>query len=228
MTDKPIMPEEEDDALAAEYVLGLVTQEQRAHCELRVLGDPAFSASVADWRSRLAPLDDYYPAVQPPTSLRVRLEKQLFGSVERHGLWSSAGFWRGLTALALAASVAIALVPGEKGPPDQMLATVANADRSLHLVAVYDRETAVLRLNHVAGEPTQGRDLELWVIAGDNPPASLGLVTATGRTELNVAEALRPHFGGDYALAISDEPLGGSPTGAPTGEVLAVGPAVSI
>jgi anti-sigma-K factor RskA len=57
------------------------------------------------------------------------------------------------------------------------------------------------------------------VPAGSNAPRSLGLISAAGATV--VKQASLP-AGTDH-LAVSLEPPGGSPTGAPTGPVLFVG-----
>lgn len=63
------------------------------------------------------------------------------------------------------------------------------------------------------------RALELWAVPAAGAPRSLGLVSADEGT--TVLQALQVE--GTSALAISLEPAGGSPTGAPTGPVLAVG-----
>jgi anti-sigma-K factor RskA len=81
-----------------------------------------------------------------------------------------------------------------------------------------DRRTAVARpLVNVALAPD--RVLELWAAAGSNPPRSLGLISASNAT---VVGRTRLPPGTDH-LAVSLEPPGGSPTGAPTGPVLYVG-----
>jgi anti-sigma-K factor RskA len=81
-----------------------------------------------------------------------------------------------------------------------------------------DRRAVVTKpLVNVALQPD--RVLELWAAAGKNPPRSLGLISASGATV--VRRASLPQ-GTDH-LAVSLEPPGGSPTGAPTGPVLYVG-----
>jgi anti-sigma-K factor RskA len=50
----------------------------------------------------------------------------------------------------------------------------------------------------------------------------LGVLPADPTTAVILPEALRADVA-DLVLAVSDEPPGGSPTGAPTGAVLAVG-----
>ncbi len=61
--------------------------------------------------------------------------------------------------------------------------------------------------------------LELWAAAGTGAPRSLGLISASGAS---VFGRTRLPEGTDH-LAVSLEPPGGSPTGAPTGPVLYVG-----
>ncbi len=55
---------------------------------------------------------------------------------------------------------------------------------------------------------------ELWIIAPDAAPVSLGLL-ADG--PLTVQYPMPPR---GWTLAVSIEPAGGSPTGAPTGPVI--------
>ena len=66
---------------------------------------------------------------------------------------------------------------------------------------------------------TSDQSLELWALKKDGPPASLGVIAADKLTAVN-KHALPKDTKG---LAVSLEPLGGSPTGAPTGPVLFVG-----
>jgi len=63
------------------------------------------------------------------------------------------------------------------------------------------------------------RALELWAVPASGAPRSLGLISATSATVLRRGRLLD----GAAALAVSLEPTGGSPTGAPTGPILFVG-----
>ena len=64
--------------------------------------------------------------------------------------------------------------------------------------------------------------LELWAILPDQAPVSLGVLPDSETTRILVPAELRSQAA-QITLAISDEPVGGSPTGAPTGDVLAAG-----
>jgi len=66
------------------------------------------------------------------------------------------------------------------------------------------------------------RSAELWVIAGDGVPHSLGLLPAGGG-RMPVSSANRARLAAGATLAVSLEPIGGSPTGLPTGPVVATG-----
>ncbi|MEM1233705.1 MAG: anti-sigma factor, partial [Pseudomonadota bacterium] len=72
------------------------------------------------------------------------------------------------------------------------------------------------------GAPEDGRDHELWLILPGEAPVSLGLLDAQGRVIADLSIVPAEVLAG-ATLAVSDEPDGGSTTGAPTGAVLAVG-----
>jgi anti-sigma-K factor RskA len=63
------------------------------------------------------------------------------------------------------------------------------------------------------------RALELWAVPPSGAPRSLGLIAGNAATVVRRDKLLD----GTAALAVSLEPSGGSPTGAPTGPVLYVG-----
>ena len=63
------------------------------------------------------------------------------------------------------------------------------------------------------------RALELWAVPGQGAPRSLGLISAQGTTIVKRGKLLE----NTDALAVSLEPPGGSPTGAPTGPILWAG-----
>ncbi len=71
------------------------------------------------------------------------------------------------------------------------------------------------------GTPPADRDLEIWWIKPDgSAPISIGLVPRDGNMRMTLPEGLDPAE--DVKIALSDEPLGGSPTGQATGPVVAI------
>jgi anti-sigma-K factor RskA len=68
------------------------------------------------------------------------------------------------------------------------------------------------------------RAMELWLIpAGEARPHSLGLVQGGRPIAFDIPSDLAGRITPDATLAISLEPPGGSPTGLPTGPIVASG-----
>ena len=73
------------------------------------------------------------------------------------------------------------------------------------------------------------RSLELWAIMpAGQPPKSLGMVGKGDKTMLPLHAVADRSLGDVPMLAVSLEPMGGSPTGAPTGPVMYSGPCVKV
>jgi anti-sigma-K factor RskA len=72
------------------------------------------------------------------------------------------------------------------------------------------------------------RVAELWLLVPGEQPKSLGLIDATKPAMLAVTEPMRDHMKDGMGLAVSLEPPGGSPTGQPTGPVVAQGKITSL
>ena len=132
--------------------------------------------------------------------------------------------WRWGFASALAVVVfaaALFFYPiAEPGPSH--VAELQPAARDFVLTAALLLEdTPQLELTRIDGPVAPaGRATELWAIPPDGAPVSLGVLPEAENWIVN----LPPELAGletELTLALSDEPEGGSPTGAPTGEVLA-------
>ncbi|RST86528.1 anti-sigma factor [Aquibium carbonis] len=224
-----------DDILAAEYVVGALSAEERRAVAARIDGDAEFARLVERWEANLAPMQDGFEPVEPPASVKRRLDERLFdvtaasagAPAARGGLWHSLAFWRGLAVAAVLAVVVLAAQPYlfEQSEPqtNRLVASLAPRESDVHYFVVYDARTADIGLSHVTGERETGRDFELWVVEGDRPPVSLGVIPAGSTVHLAVDQALRVKIEQGAVFAISLEPQGGSPTGQPTGPVVAAG-----
>jgi anti-sigma-K factor RskA len=215
MTDRDPTPEDEDDLLAAEYVLGTLAPAEWRAARDRAAVDGAFAARVAAWEARLAPLNDGFPEAPVPPGALAALEARLFPVPRRRRRgW---GWWLA-GALAAAALVVVAVEIGRAPPPPApaLTAELAAADGALVFAARYDPAAARLTVTRARGAPASpGQDYELWAIDAAGVPRSLGLLpSATVAFDV----ALPP----GQVLAISLEPAGGSPQPVPTGPVLAV------
>jgi anti-sigma-K factor RskA len=71
------MYDEAQDALAAEYVLGTLSGDEREHAEALLAIDPGFSESVRVWERRLGELNVMVEAVEPPPSVWEKIAKEI-------------------------------------------------------------------------------------------------------------------------------------------------------
>lgn len=210
MTDTDLSPLEQDDLLAAEYVLGVLPLAERLAAEARMKTDAAFAERVSLWVAHFAPLNEAYASVPVPPDLLPRIESRLFpkAAALRRG-------WRLWLAGAITASVVaigvFLLMP--QSAPGSVIASLESEGATLVYEARHDGTS--LSVTRLAGTAApEGQTHELWVIAPGAAPVSLGLL---GSDPLEV-EYPRPPAG--WVLAVSVEPAGGSPTGAPTGPVI--------
>lgn len=201
----------EDRDIAGEYVLGTLPHADRLAFAARLRADPALQALVAEWEARLADLNDAYDAAPAPDLLPA-IEARLFPKPARR--WS---LWLGGLATATAVLLAALTLPPLRAPDaPPVIAQLGEPGAPLRFEAHYDGRDLILR--RVAGAPpAPDRAHELWLIAPGAAPVSLGLI---GAEPLRVPHAPPPN---GWTLAVSLEPAGGAPGGAPTGPVVAAG-----
>ncbi|ETX30218.1 anti-sigma factor [Roseivivax isoporae] len=207
-------------APAAEYVLRLLGPQEHAAFEQRMERDPTLRDAVRRWTEWLVPLTDAVPPQKPARRVRRRLMARLFSDGHDAGLWHRAAPWRGLTIAALAAAGFLAWEGRRPPPAPALLADLVAAGHGLHLVALRPPRGEDLRLLVLSGSPPASGTLELWLLAEGAPPVALGLLDGPGEHRLALPGDLAA-AAGPLALAVSAEPEGGSPTGLPTGPVLA-------
>ncbi|SDX96690.1 anti-sigma factor [Citreimonas salinaria] len=210
------------EAAAAEYVLGLLSEDEAQGFEARMREDPDLEQDVAAWRDHFATLTDPVAAQAPPPRVWGRIESDLFKPA-RKPIWRQllpygVGAVLGAT-LAWAVFVSGVLVPQEV----DFRAALEPVEGTLALTARFDAQSGVLAVDLAQGDVPADRALELWLIAGEGvAPVSLGLLDASGGAVRSLRPLLAERVPG-ATLAVSEEPPGGSPTGAPTGPVRAAG-----
>jgi anti-sigma-K factor RskA len=221
-------PEDGDDMRAAEYVLGVGDARSRAESLRRIETEPAFAARVEAWQSRFEPLNEVFDPVAPPRHAWSGIEARLFDR-DRRGLlrqaWASLPLWRGLAVAGLVAAILFAALDFGRigGSAPQLVASIAEREGELKFAARYDSERRQLTVRQTAGlaAGTAG-DFELWVLTPGGAPVSLGLISPVA-DDRTLGDDLARLMADGATLAISREPRGGSPTGAPTGPVVALG-----
>lgn len=227
-----------DDDLAAEYVLGVLDSSARAQISARIDRDLNFARLVSAWEERLSGLNGAYEEVSAPAHIKVAIDEKLFAApfaqqsyTEASTQASTRASHEGWTLNALLARyrlpvlaaviLAIFLVPviNEQllSPAPQVLYT-ANIQNLEDYEATFSAQITDqgLTVTQVDGSKPDDKDYELWLVRADGKVLTLGVLSQP----LNPAGL---EIAADSKLAISVEPIGGSPTGVATGPVIALG-----
>ncbi|WP_404713275.1 anti-sigma factor domain-containing protein [Sphingomonas sp. MMS24-J13] len=233
---------EEDDifALAGEYALGTLDASERMAFMRLLSRDPLAVEALKDWQQRLAPLALALPPMEPPLHLLARIEGTITGSAVRPAVandnrvqrWQFASVAAGLVALIAAG---VALRPGQTPvvPSPQVVvqpvaltsgvAALTSAGSTPALIVTHDRRTGQLKVISVNMPDDTLHSFELWAIRGSAAPKPMGLIDPRKPATLQ-----RMTEDEGVTLAVSREPVGGSPTGLPTGPVLYTGKLVAL
>lgn len=207
------------DLLSAEYVLGTLAGRARRSFERRLSREPFVGARVRAWEDRFALLALRFAPVTPLPATWESIVRRTAGEPR-------AGRWRALAAAAAAIAVlGFGWVLWQELQPREPQATAVvatEAGAQLWRVA-YAADGESIEVEAVGRvEYPAGRSRELWALPADAAPVSLGLMPATGEARLALDDRQRAALSLAPNVAVSDEPAGGSPTGAPTGAVLYV------
>jgi anti-sigma-K factor RskA len=222
---------DEIEGLAAEYVLGTLDVDERRAAEARIAADPAFRADVAAWAERLQPLADSATPVVPHADTFGRIAARIDareGTITPAGdnvvaLRRSVTRWRIASFVAAAAAVALGVfVALDRNEPSatEYVATLTPDGGAPGFVLTVDTASNTLTIRRMVNAPAEDRSFELWAVEPGEAPHSIGIVE---HASLTVEMPMEP---AELVFAISEEPRGGSPTGAPTGPVLYSGPLV--
>lgn len=224
--------QERQDALAAEYVIGTLRGAARKRFQQLLVQHPSLRATTDRWEQHLNNLTEQIQPISPSPLVWQRVKARLAFDEPGHDTSDvsnissitakSSRKWPILTGLASAAAIILAvllirfnlpLTP----PPVQQLSVMQNAEgQPLWLIEVRREDLTTIATNNITIRSQN--DYQLWMLAKDGrPPISLGLLPQSGIKTLNKV-ALYDQIN-IASLAVSLEPLGGSPTGAPT-EVL--------
>ncbi|QWT21807.1 anti-sigma factor [Bacillus sp. NP157] len=226
---------DKDNLRYAEYVLGLLDADTRAAVAREIAEQPEAAAAVARWQAWLTPLAVEIDAVEPPAHAWAAIRQRL-GLVEaaRPSLWDSLALWRwiGVGATAVAACLLVLSVTRPVPPATPvaqaqhvlMVSTIAGDNGIAGWTATMDIQRGELLLVPASPQPVaSGRDTELWLIPEGGAPIAVGVFPAAEARRFTLPASLLSQLGPKAALAVSVEPAGGSPTGQPTGPVVAKG-----
>jgi anti-sigma-K factor RskA len=210
--------------LAGEYVLGTLSGAARRRLERVAASNTPVRSAIAFWEERLLPLALALAPVAPRAETYARIAARL-GFATPPARRPRPARWL----LPLAAAVALLAIGITWRlltiEPRYLPATVVTQPdgRPLWQIGISEGGDR-LRIRAVgASSPGADKDFELWALSDTGgAPVSLGLVPVSGVERRALDERQRAALAAAHKLAISIEPRGGSPTGAPTGPVVHV------
>lgn len=231
---------EDTDLRYAEYALGVLDAVDRAAVAAEIERSPAAAQAVEHWQRLLVPMAQASEEIAPPSHVWARIQSTLGWTSQpdqpgpyqrpRDGTawWDSLRWWRGValaTGTAALALLLFILVPRPAPTPQTYLtATLQQNNGAPGWTVTVDLRGARAILVPAAplALPT-GRAPELWLIPPGGRPLPVGMIARDTSSTLPLDTALLSQLSRAGTFAVSVEPPGGSPTGQPTGPVIAQG-----
>lgn len=223
-------------AWADEYVLGLLDEADAVKIEAQMEHDAALSDAVAKARDRFLPLDTGVEPARVTPSLWNAIAAQLTDrqapaiatvSARRPaaGNDNTRSGWRAAAISAMAASLILAggLIWSVTRTVDPLVVAVLvnEAGDVQAVVEDFGNDTASIRLLNDFAVPAD-KTIQVWTLPSrDMGPMSLGLLEGSQSRKLSGSTLPRPQDTQLYEITL--EQAGGSPTGRPTGPILAKG-----
>lgn len=231
--DKPALL----DHLAAAYVLGTLRGAARRRFKRLATESTSIQRAVWRWERQLMPLSRAVEAQTPPARIWIDIEQHLgFRKVTPGKYW----LWPALSAAlgALLIALSLSLFEASREPREvlrdsaaERLAFIQDTQQQPLWVVTVDEQTG--QLSSVAvNVPARESDrvFQLWMLPETGPPESFGLLPTAqnGRAQATLSPTLLALLQTAQGLAVSLEPPGGSPTGAPTGPVIYTAPVIAL
>lgn len=227
-----MMERKDIPAIADDYVLGLLETSEATAVEAAMESDGELRAAIAASRERFLPLDT---AVEPAA-----IKGELWSNIEsRLPLQSksaslklthtandnSTNRWRAVAVSAIAATVVLAAgltFSLTRTTEPLVIAVLVNETGEVQAVVEdFGNERATVRMLADVAVPGD-KTIQVWTLPSkDVGPVSLGLIDGVRSARLDGPALPTPRS--DQLYEITLEQAGGSPTGRPTGPILAKG-----
>ncbi len=231
----------DDDFAAAEYALGTLAPGERAMLAARRQREPELDAAIRAWEARLSPLAETAPAIEPPSDYLAAIEARIRAHApaapadavalelrRRVSRWRAAA----IAATSLAAMLAIGFIVRETTRakvPHEYVAILQKDAGSPAFAVTVDLDSRSLTVRPVAAPTQSGKSYELWLIdAQVGAPRSLGVISAGAVTRAANLSGFDRGVVENATYAVTVEPLGGSPSGQPSGPPVFVGKLIPV
>jgi anti-sigma-K factor RskA len=219
------LTEQTKHALAAEYVIGTMHGMARKRYQRLMVQYPQIREATDQWEAHFNSLGSQLKPIAPDPSvwnkIVQRLDNEIIAKESTNVILlpkNKPNIWKGWSLLATAAAVVLAIIlvtpQGDVSKRSEQFTVFQNDDsQSLWLIEIFSESIEVTATINL--QQKSNNDYQLWIVPKNgSEPISLGLMPQTG--ELSLPKSSQFDQLEIAALAVSLEPIGGSPTGLPT------------
>lgn len=214
------------DKLANEYALGTLHGAARARFEKLELAHPSIKKRVRYWQNNYAELASKVEPVHPSKQVWKQINTQLFPKQNRSQPYILGLIGSVFSALLVFFTLYFLPILPTDVPElrDNQVAFIGESTQPQWIIQV-DLEKGELTTTAInASAVAIDKNFELWSLPSNANPQSLGLLPVNGLAKTSaLSPTLLALLRQNSTVAVSIEPLGGSPTGLPTGEVVYMG-----
>jgi anti-sigma-K factor RskA len=217
------------EPLAAEFVIGTLRGAARRRFQRLCIVLPAARAARTRWEDRFATLALSLVPLTPGAATWQGIHRQITATkVTSLAPRLRRRLWLPLAAAAAVLGIAVWLGPRLLSPSSQVLVVLGADTQHPQWRIERSADAQQLRVTSLAAMTSNPQGaFELWALPRDGKaPVSLGLLPRAGHAAYQLSTIQSAAVLAAGKLAVSVEPAGGSPTGAPTGPVIMVGAVV--
>jgi anti-sigma-K factor RskA len=222
----PLQHPEVVDPLAAEYVLGTLRGPARRRFEKWRASSALVQERCRFWEENLMHLAKGLRPIQPPAHVwqGIRARLNLSRGEEPRRRWPGRALAIAASILLVAGLSALLYWRSQPGKVSEIATISAESGQQMWRIEIYGASgRMLLHAGRLPARPSD-RDYELWALPEGSPPVSLGVMPVAGTTQRVLTPAQRQALANAQQLAVTVEPIGGSPTGQPTSKPVFVVP----
>lgn len=217
---------------AAEYVLGTLDSAERQKVSEARATNAQLDLLITQWEKRLDPMLSMVGERAPRADLFAEIEAKLpkqtttdSNVVELDSLRKKINRWRNAAVVSTSIAAGLALFVILREPPPSLnqsyVAVFQQDDQQPAFLMSVDLATNQLTVRPITATGVPDKNYQLWIVSeqiGPNPQ-SLGLLPTIAEPTLKQVQ-YSPDILRTATFGISVEPVGGSPTGLPTGPAI--------
>ena len=216
--------------LAGRYVLGIIQGKARTKFISLSKDDKKMQQYIRQWEQYFYQFDQNINPITPPKATLSKIMKRINGKSNKSlSFWEKLRFWQALSASFIMVALLLSLVlinPFDSAPNIEYTSIIQDKQhRPLWLINAFpEQQTMTIKTLNSPQIIGDQKDFELWLLPKTGvklDPISMGLLPKHGTKQMPLSKQLQG-LSNTNKIAVSLEPLGGSLTKLPSGEVLFV------